>query len=206
MKPVDHWPIQAGTRTPKRWHWSVAPNGLGLNVDSYYGCGLEPLSLVLTYYHNNNPSFPPDAFNEPHSFVSRVTVVLPPWLNAIQAAVAIMLPLYSLFSFCLVAVNSVQAQYIPTDTRALTIKELEHYYLDAATKGFFSAITPCTNYQDPTAPAPDNTLGMQTAAEWIRTAFRKLPPSHTVLRTAFVLTTPFFPCRSSYETMLCYKY
>jgi hypothetical protein len=91
-----------------------------------------------------------------------------------------MLPLYSLFSFYLVAVDSIQAQYIPTDTRALTTKELEHYYFDAATNGFFSAITPCTNYQDPTAPAPDNTLGMQTAAEWIRTAFRKLLPSHTV--------------------------
>ena len=83
-----------------------------------------------------------------------------------------MFSLYSSLSFCLVALNSVTAQYLP-DTQALTIKEIEHYYFDAATHGFFSAITPCTNYQDPTAAAPNNGLGRQTAAEWIRTAFRK---------------------------------
>ncbi|KAL2051140.1 hypothetical protein ABVK25_008569 [Lepraria finkii] len=81
-----------------------------------------------------------------------------------------MLSIYSSLSFCLVALNSVTAQYVP-DSQALTIKEIEHYYLDAATHSFFSAITPCTNYQDPTAAAPNNGLGMQTAAEWIRTAF-----------------------------------
>ena len=87
--------------------------------------------------------------------------------------------MFSFFPYvplCLIALNSVTAQYLP-DSQALTIKEVEHLYLDAATHGFFSAITPCTNYQDPTAAAPNNGLGMQTAAEWIRTAFRKLPCS-----------------------------
>ncbi len=85
-----------------------------------------------------------------------------------------MLSLFSYVPFCLVALKSVTAQYLP-NSQALTIKEIQHLYFDAATHGFFSAITPCTNYQDPTANAPNNALGMQTAAEWIRTAFRRLP-------------------------------
>ena len=84
-----------------------------------------------------------------------------------------MLSLFYYVPFCLVALRSVTAQYLP-NSQALTIKEIQHLYFDAATHGFFSAITPCTNYQDPTANAPNNALGMQTAAEWIRTAFRKL--------------------------------
>lgn len=78
------------------------------------------------------------------------------------------------FSFFLsfTIASLVTAQYLP-NTQALTIKELEHLYLDAAPNGFLTAITPCSNYIDPTTGAPSNTLGRQTAAEWIRTAFRK---------------------------------
>ena len=89
-----------------------------------------------------------------------------------------MLSLFSYVPFCLIALKSVTAQYLP-NAQALTIKEIQHLYFDAATHGFFSAITPCTNYQDPTANTPNNALGMQTAAEWIRTAFRRLLPCTT---------------------------
>lgn len=90
-----------------------------------------------------------------------------------------MLSLFFYVPFCLVALKSVTAQYLP-NSQALTIKEIQHLYFDAATHGFFSAITPCTNYQDPTANAPNNALGMQTAAEWVRTAFRRLLPCTTL--------------------------
>ncbi|MCJ1225724.1 hypothetical protein MMC12_002373 [Toensbergia leucococca] len=47
------------------------------------------------------------------------------------------------------ALYIVTAQYLP-DAQALTIKELEHLYFDSASNGFMSAITPCSNYIDPT--------------------------------------------------------
>ena len=73
---------------------------------------------------------------------------------------------------CCVVFGVVRAQYVP-DSQALTIKELEHLYLDAAPSGFLSVITPCSNYVDATTGQPSNSLGRQQAAEWIRTAFRK---------------------------------
>ncbi|KAK4691247.1 hypothetical protein P7C71_g5711, partial [Lecanoromycetidae sp. Uapishka_2] len=73
-------------------------------------------------------------------------------------------------SICLLGLRTVTAQYTP-DTDAATIREIEHLYLDAATSGFFAAITPCTNYVNPQGTGPNNNLGRQTAAEWIRTAF-----------------------------------
>lgn len=84
-----------------------------------------------------------------------------------------MLSAYLFFSICTVVLSFVKAQYLP-DRPSLIIKELEHLYLDAASSGLISAITPCTNYVDSSTGLPGNGLGRQTAAEWIRTAFRKL--------------------------------
>ena len=76
---------------------------------------------------------------------------------------------------CLFILTSylVTAQYLP-NAQALTIQELEHLYLDSAPNGLLSAITPCSNYFDPSTGASNNGAGRNTAAEWIRTAFRKL--------------------------------
>ena len=68
--------------------------------------------------------------------------------------------------------TSVTAQYV-ANTQALIIKEIEHLYFDAAPAGILSAVTPCSNYYDPSTGASNNSLGRNTAAEWIRTAFRK---------------------------------
>lgn len=73
---------------------------------------------------------------------------------------------------CFLSFELVTTQYLP-NSHALTIKELEHLYLDAAPNGLLSAISPCSNYIDPTTGASSNSLGRQTASEWIRTAFRK---------------------------------
>lgn len=71
-------------------------------------------------------------------------------------------------------VTRVTAQYV-ANTEALMIKEIEHLYFDAAPAGILSAVTPCSNYYDPSTGASNNTLGRNTAAEWVRTAFRKSP-------------------------------
>lgn len=91
-------------------------------------------------------------------------------LNAIAKAKA----MQTFLSICLsfVALESVTAQYV-ANTQALIIKEIEHLYFDAASAGILSAVTPCSNYYDPSTGASNNTLGRNTAAEWIRTAFRK---------------------------------
>lgn len=91
-------------------------------------------------------------------------------LNAIAKAMA----MQTLLSICIsfVALRSVTAQYV-ADTEALIIKEIEHLYFDAAPAGMLSAITPCSNYYDPSTGASNNSLGRNTAAEWIRIAFRK---------------------------------
>ncbi|ERF76415.1 hypothetical protein EPUS_06973 [Endocarpon pusillum Z07020] len=53
--------------------------------------------------------------------------------------------------------------------------ELERLYLDdAGPAGFKFAITPCTQYIDPTGPRFDQTLGRQSAAQWIRAAFHDM--------------------------------
>lgn len=70
--------------------------------------------------------------------------------------------------------SSVSAQLLP-NSQALVQNELEHLYLDnPGANSIKSTITPCTNYVDSTTGLNNNTLGRQTAAEWIRTAFRKL--------------------------------
>ena len=74
-------------------------------------------------------------------------------------------------SLAWIALQMVTAQYLP-NSQALTIQELQHLYLDADPHGLLSAITPCSNYFDPSTGASNNALGRQSAAEWIRTAFR----------------------------------
>jgi len=81
-----------------------------------------------------------------------------------------MLTSYLYTSMCLLGLQTATAQYT-TDPTAATIREIEHLYLDAANAGFFSAVTPCTNYVNPQGTGPNNNLGRQTAAEWVRTAF-----------------------------------
>lgn len=75
-------------------------------------------------------------------------------------------------STSLAILGSVSAQYVP-DKNSEIVRELEHIYLDAGPAALITAVSPCTNYEDPTTGAPSNSLGRQSAAEWIRTAFRK---------------------------------
>ena len=74
----------------------------------------------------------------------------------------------------LVTVSPVIAQLLP-DSKALVLNELEHIYLDdSGPNSITSTIIPCSNYVDSTTGGLiNNTLGRQTAAQWIRTAFRK---------------------------------
>jgi len=81
-----------------------------------------------------------------------------------------MLTSYLYTSIYLLGLKTATAQYLP-DSTAATIREIEHLYLDSANAGFFSAVTPCTNYVNPQGTGPNNNLGRQTAAEWVRTAF-----------------------------------
>ena len=72
-----------------------------------------------------------------------------------------------------VALSMVSAQMLP-DSQALTVNELEHLYFDdTGPQGFKSGIVPCTNYIDSSTGLPNNALGRQTSAQWLRTAFRK---------------------------------
>ena len=87
------------------------------------------------------------------------------------------------------SLKSVTAQYA-ADTQALIIREIEHLYFDADPAGILSAVTPCSNYYDPSTGGSDSSLGRNTAAEWIRTAFRKLSCSHQSCHSAN--PTPIF--------------
>lgn len=74
---------------------------------------------------------------------------------------------------CIATLFPVFAQLLP-DSQALVLNELEHLYLDNSGPGSIkSTITPCTNYVDSSTGLNNNTLGRQTSAQWIRTAFRK---------------------------------
>lgn len=74
---------------------------------------------------------------------------------------------------CIATISLVFAQLLP-DSPALVLNELEHLYLDNPGPGSIkSTITPCTNYVDSSTGLNNNTLGRQTSAQWIRTAFRK---------------------------------
>lgn len=109
--------------------------------------------------------------------------------------------------------TTVTAQYV-ANTRALIIKEIEHLYFDANPAGILSAVTPCSNYYDPSTGASDNSLGRNTAAEWIRTAFRRSPCSHQPLRhwkfhhnSPDLLFFPYSDCwleRKNLRYLLCF--
>ena len=74
----------------------------------------------------------------------------------------------------LVAVISVVSSQMLPDSQAHILNELERLYLDdAGIAGLKSGIEPCTLYIDSTTARPNNALGRQTAAQWIRTAYRK---------------------------------
>ena len=81
--------------------------------------------------------------------------------------------LYSNTLLYLAALSPSLAQLLP-NSEALMLNELEHLYLDnPGPLSIKSTMTPCTNYVDSTTGLNNNTLGQQTAAQWIRTAFRK---------------------------------
>lgn len=78
---------------------------------------------------------------------------------------------------CLTTAAVAVAQQRP-DSRAFIADELENLLVNTGgsglgNAGFAAAITPCTNYVDRTTGLNNNTLGRQSAAQWIRTAFRK---------------------------------
>ena len=74
---------------------------------------------------------------------------------------------------CIAALLPVCAQLLP-DSQALVLNELEHLYFDNSGPGSLkSTITPCSNYVDSSTGLNNNTLGRQTTAQWIRTAFRE---------------------------------
>ena len=102
-------------------------------------------------------------------------------LNLFAKADAMLPFLFVYVSFLLL--TSVTAQYA-ADTQALIIREIEHLYFDANPAGILSAVTPCSNYYDPSTGGSDSTVGRNTAAEWIRTAFRKLSCSHQTCHSA----------------------
>jgi hypothetical protein len=73
-----------------------------------------------------------------------------------------------------VVVTSVVSPQMLPDSQALIMNELEHLYFDdTGPQGFKSGIVPCTNYVDSTTGRNNNSLGRQTSAQWLRTAFRK---------------------------------
>ena len=83
------------------------------------------------------------------------------------------LSLYPGILLWLTNLSPIFGQLLP-DSQALILNELEHLYLDNPGPGSIkSTITPCTNYVDSTTGQNNNTLGRQSTAQWIRTAFRK---------------------------------
>jgi hypothetical protein len=74
----------------------------------------------------------------------------------------------------LAAVISVVSPQMLPDSRAHIMNELERLYLDnAGGAGIKSGIGDCSLYIDSTTARSNNTLGRQSAAQWIRAAFRK---------------------------------
>ena len=84
--------------------------------------------------------------------------------------------MYTLFrciALSVVVLGVVSAQMLP-DSQAIIMNELEHMYFDnQGPAGFKSGITPCSNYIDTFTGFDNNALGRETAAQWIRVAFRK---------------------------------
>ncbi len=86
----------------------------------------------------------------------------------------IMYAIFQGFNVLTALLNIVSAQLLP-DSQVVLMNELEHLYFDdTGPQGFKSGIVPCTNYVDSTTGLDNNTLGRQTSAQWLRTAFRKI--------------------------------
>lgn len=72
----------------------------------------------------------------------------------------------------LTALGLVGAQYV-VDSNSIIARELEHLYFDAGAAALVNAVQPCSTYTDPVTGKANNNLGRQSAAEWVRTAFRE---------------------------------
>ena len=93
----------------------------------------------------------------------------------------IMLTIFRGICLSTVVFGTAFSQMLP-DSQAIVMNELEHLYFDdTGPQGFKSGLVPCTNYIDSTTGLPNNALGRQTSAQWIRTAFRKVNFVHLSL-------------------------
>lgn len=88
----------------------------------------------------------------------------------------IMTNLLRFFVWLLLAGSAVYSQQF-ADPQAQTISEIESLLFDGNPIGIFSGVTPCTiEFDSSTGGKVNNSLGRQTSAQWIRTAFRKNEP------------------------------
>lgn len=74
------------------------------------------------------------------------------------------------------ATAAIAVAQLPPDSNGFIADELETLLVNTGglnNGGFAAAITPCSNYVDRTTGQNNNALGRQSAAQWIRTAFRK---------------------------------
>ena len=86
-----------------------------------------------------------------------------------------MLTIFRAIGLFVVILGVVSAQML-ADSQLIIMNELEHLYFDnQGPAGFKSGITPCSNYIDLATGLNNNALGRETAAQWIRVAFRKAP-------------------------------
>jgi len=79
--------------------------------------------------------------------------------------------MHILCSFVILLAIAISLSSTATTASNLVVDELEHLLVDtggANDGGFKRAITPCTNYV-----SGSQLLGRETAAQWIRVAFRK---------------------------------
>ncbi|MCJ1271596.1 hypothetical protein MMC22_011498 [Lobaria immixta] len=89
---------------------------------------------------------------------------------------------------CLATTGIILAQQRP-DSESFIADELETLLVNTGglnNAGFAAAITPCTNYVDRTTGLNNNTLGRQSAAQWIRTAFHDFATANVAAGTGGV--------------------
>ena len=96
--------------------------------------------------------------------------------NSTQTRIPVMhtLSVQNIVLSYLVTLSPVFAQLLP-DSKALVLNELEHIYLDdSGPNSITSTIITCSTYvYSTTGGLTNNSLGRQTAAQLMRTAFRK---------------------------------
>ena len=97
------------------------------------------------------------------------------------------------------------AQHLP-HSPDIILNELEHLYLDNSGPGSIkSTITPCTNYVDSTTGLNNNSLGRQSSAQWIRTAFRKTC-IYNIFCRCFLTTHKSTPTCASFPVIFFFSY